>query len=151
VLVIYSQIVLVLTGATLFYVAITDLNQFTIRNELVLLLAILFLVYAALSGQWTQLYWNIGFATLMFFIMLYYYSHKLMGGGDLKLLTVAFLWTGPFYALPFAVALAVFACTYIVLVKLGWASAKRTNGSTKIPLAPSIAGALIVLFVAKLV
>ncbi len=146
-LAIYSQMVLALTAATLFYVALTDLKQFTIRNELILVLAGLFLLHAVLSGRWTQLHWNIGFAVLMFLIMLYFYSQKLMGGGDLKLLAVAFLWTGPLYALPFAVVLAVFACAHIVLVKLGWANAQRVNGgSARIPLAPSIAGALIVLF-----
>ena len=145
--VIYAQMVLVLTAATLFYVAYTDFNRFIIRNEPILLLAVLFLVYAVLSGRWTQLHWNIGFAALMSAIMVYYYSQKLMGGGDVKLLAVAFLWTGPLYALPFAVVFAVFVCTYIVLVKLGWANAQRVNGRSRIPLAPSIAGALIVLFV----
>jgi prepilin peptidase CpaA len=151
VLAIYAQMVLVLTAATLFYVAYTDFKQFIIRNELILVLAGLFLLYAVLSGQWTQLHWHIGFAALMSVIMVYYYSQKLMGGGDVKLLAVAFLWTGPLYALPFAVVLAVFACTYIVLVKLGWANAQRVHGSDRIPLAPSIAGALIVLFAFGLV
>jgi prepilin peptidase CpaA len=141
-----SQMVLVLTAATLFYVAFTDLKQFTIRNELILVLAGLFLLHAVLSGRWTQLHWNIGFAALMFLIMLYYYSQNLMGGGDLKLLTVAFLWTGPFNALPFAILLAVFVGIHIVLVKFNWANAQRINGSARIPLAPSIAGALIALF-----
>jgi prepilin peptidase CpaA len=143
--------VLVLTAATLFYVAYTDFNQFIIRNELISLLAVLFLVYAVLSGRWTQLHWNIGFAALMSVIMLYFYSQKLMGGGDVKLLAVAFLWTGPLYALPFAIVLTVLACTYIVLVKFGWANAQRVDGSARIPLAPSIAGALIVLFAVGLV
>jgi len=148
VLAIQAQLVLVLTGATLFYVALTDLKHFTIRNELVLFLAALFFVYAVLSGRWTQLPWNIGFAIVMFFVMLYYYSLKLIAGGDLKLLAVAFLWTGPLYALPFAVALAAFVYAHTILVKWGWASAQRTTGSARIPLAPSIAGALIVIFVA---
>ena len=150
VLAIYSQMVLVLTAATLFYVAYTDFHQFIIRNEFILVLAGLFLLYAVLSGEWTQLHWHIGFAALMSAIMVYYYSQKLMAGGDVKLLTVAFLWTGPLYALPFAVVLTVFMCAYIVLVKFGWANAQRVHGSARIPLAPSIAGALIVLFAAKL-
>lgn len=141
----YSQMTLALTTATLLYVALTDLKHFTIKNELILVLASLFFLYVVLSGLWPQVLWNIGFAVLMFSIMIYFYSRKLMGGGDLKLLAVAFLWTGPFYALPFAVALAIFAGVHIVLVKLGCANAQQINGSTKIPLAPSIAGALIVV------
>jgi prepilin peptidase CpaA len=142
---------LVLTAATLFYVAFTDLKQFTIRNELILVLAGLFLVHAILSGRWTDLPWNVAFAALMFIIMLYSYSQNWMGGGDLKLLAVAFLWTGPFNALPFAVLLAAFAGVHAALVKFNWASAQRVNGSVRIPFAPSIAGALIVLFALSLV
>jgi prepilin peptidase CpaA len=146
-----SQMVLVLTAATLFYVALKDLKQFTIRNELILVLAGLFLVHSILSGRWTELPWNIGFAALMFLIMLYSYSQNWMGGGDLKLLAVAFLWTGPLDALPFAVLLAAFAGVHAALVKFNWAAAQRVNGSVRIPFAPSIAGALIILFVLSLV
>jgi prepilin peptidase CpaA len=142
--------VLALTAATLVYVAFTDLKQFKIRNELILVLACLFLVHAILSGRWTQLQWNIGFAALMFIIMLYSYSRNWMGGGDLKLLVVAFLWTGPFDALPFAVLLAAFAGVHGALVKLNWAAAQRVNGKLRIPFAPSIAGAFIVLLVLSL-
>ena len=148
---IYSQMVLVPAAATLFYVAHMDLKQFTIKNEPVLVLAGLFLVYAVLSGRWTELPWNIGFAALMFILMLYSYSRNWMGGGDLKLLAVAFLWTGPFDALPFAILLTAFAGVHAALVKFNWAAAQRVNGSVRIPFAPSIAGALIVLFVLSLV
>ncbi len=143
--------ILVLTAATLLYVAFTDLKHFTIKNELVLVLAGLFLVHAVLSGRWAELHWHIGFAALMFIIMLYSYSQNWMGGGDLKLLAVAFLWTGPFDTLPFAVLLAAFAGVHAALVKFNWAAAQRVNGSLRIPFAPSIAGALIVLFVLSLV
>lgn len=142
----YSQIVLVLTAATLFYVAFTDLKQFTIKNELILLLAGLFLVHATLSGRWAQLHWNIGFAVLMFLVMLYFYSQKLMGGGDVKLLAVAFLWTGPFCALPFAIFMTMLALIHTLAARLGWADTQRVHGAMRIPLAPSVAGALIGTF-----
>ena len=151
VLTICSQMILVLAAATLFYVAFTDLKQFTIRNELILVLAGLFLVHAILSGRWTDLPWNVAFAALMFLIMLYSYAQNWMGGGDLKLLAVAFLWTGPFDALPFAVLLAAFAGVHAALVKFNWANAQRVNGSVRVPFAPSIAGALIILFTLGLV
>ncbi len=59
------------------------------------------------------------------------------GGWRRQAFGVAFLWTGPIYALPFAVVLSVLACIY----KFGWANAQRVNGSARIPLAPSTAGA----------
>jgi prepilin peptidase CpaA len=142
-----SQEVLILTGAMLFYVAIVDLRHYKIRNEVILVLGALFFLHAFLSGRWTSMYWNIGFAALLFLIMLYYYSKNLMGGGDLKLLTVALLWVGPFCALPFAAFLLLFVGIHILAVKLKLSGAQTANGQTRLAFAPSIAAALIGVFV----
>src|SRR5499427_7274151 len=115
-----SQLVLVITAAALFYVAVADLKEFKIRNELILVLVGLFVVHASLSGRWVSAHWNLVFAVLMFCVMLYFYSQNLMGGGDVKILTVAFLWIGFGCALPFAVLLAVFAAVHVVAAKFGW-------------------------------
>src|SRR5471030_944493 len=131
-----SQGVLIITAAVLFYVALADFKHYKIRNEVVLILAGLFFVHAVLSGRWTSLHWNLGFAALLFAIMLYYYSMKLMGGGDLKLLTVAFLWVGPFCALPFALFLLVFICIHIIAVKLKLVEARVASGLNWLPFAP---------------
>ena len=141
-----SQVVLVLTAATLFYVALTDLKHYKIRNEVILVLTALFFLHVVLSGRWTILHWNLGFAALLFLIMLYFYSMKLMGGGDLKLLTVALLWVGPFCALPFALFLLLFAGVHIVAVKFKLAKAQLADGRTTLAFAPSIAAALICVF-----
>jgi prepilin peptidase CpaA len=141
-----SQVVLVLTAATLFYVALTDLKHYKIRNEVILVLTALFFLHVVLSGRWTILHWNLGFAALLFLIMLYFYSMKLMGGGDLKLLTVALLWVGPFCALPFALFLLLFAGVHILAVKFKLAKAQLADGRTTLAFAPSIAGALICVF-----
>ena len=141
-----SQVVLVLTAATLFYVALTDLKHYKIRNEVILVLTALFFLHVVLSGRWTILHWNLGFAALLFLIMLYFYSMKLMGGGDLKLLTVALLWVGPFCALPFALFLLLFAGVHILAVKFKLAKAQLADGRTTLAFAPSIAAALICVF-----
>src|SRR5262249_24076239 len=104
-LAIASHAVLILTGAVLFYVALTDLKDYKIRNESILVLAGLFFLPSILSGRWSTVPWNLGFAAILFLLMLYPYSKKMMGGGDIKLLTVAILWVGPFCALPFALFL----------------------------------------------
>jgi len=141
-----SQVVLVLTAATLFYVALTDLKHYKIHNEVILVLTALFFLHVVLSGRWTILHWNLGFAALLFLIMLYFYSMKLMGGGDLKLLTVALLWVGPFCALPFALFLLLFAGVHILAVKFKLAKAQLADGRTTLAFAPSIAAALICVF-----
>jgi prepilin peptidase CpaA len=146
-LAIASQTVLILTGAALFYVALTDLKHFKIRNELILVLIGLFFLHAILSGRWTTLPWNFGFAAILFLIMLYPYSMKMMGGGDLKLLTVATLWVGPFCALPFALFLLLFAGIHAFAVKLKLVEGKAVGKRQSVAFAPSVAAALISVFV----
>jgi prepilin peptidase CpaA len=141
-----SHVVLVITAATLFYVALTDLKEYKIRNELVVVLAALFFLHAVLSGRWITLHWNIGFALVMFAAMLYYYSQNLMGGGDLKILTVAFLWVGLSCAMWFAILLLIFAGSHAALAKFRWVHAQEVEGRKRIAFAPSVAAALIGTF-----
>jgi prepilin peptidase CpaA len=143
---ILSQTILVLTAAVLFYVAFTDFKHYKIRNELILVLAGLFLLYASISGSWMAFVWNFGFAAILFLLMLYFYSMGLMGGGDLKLLTVAFLWVGPFCAVPFAVFLLFFVGIHSVAAKLKLVGTQIRKGHKAIAFAPSIAAALISVF-----
>src|SRR5712692_3476485 len=89
-----ANIVLVVTAAVLFYVAVTDLKHFKIRNEVILLLIGLMVLYMLTSGRWVNAAWNLGLAALVFGFLVYFYSRGWMGGGDVKILTVAFLWTG---------------------------------------------------------
>ena len=145
-LAIASQTILILTGAVLFYVALTDLKHYRIRNELILILTGLFFLHTFLSGRWTTLPWNLGFAALLFLIMLYPYSMKMMGGGDLKLLTVAILWVGPFCALPFALFLLLFAGIHAVAIKFKLVEGKAVGERQSVAFAPSIAAALIGVF-----
>jgi prepilin peptidase CpaA len=141
-----SHVVLVITAGVLFYMALTDFKYFKIRNELVLVLAGLFILHAFLSGRWISAHWNLGFAALMFGIMLYFYAQNAMGGGDIKILTVAFLWVGVGCAFLFAVLLAVCAVLHIAAAKFGWAEVQEVRGRKRIPLAPSVAGAMILCF-----
>ena len=138
--------ILVLTALTLFWVALTDLREFKVRNELVAILACLYIVYAIFSGAWVSMQWNFTFALLMLAGGVYAYSLQQIGGGDLKLLTVAFLWTGPRLAAPFVILLLAFTLVYYIAARLGFAVARRTSAGLRIPLAPSLAGALIGVF-----
>ena len=148
---IVSLWILVLTAVTLFWVALTDMREFKIRNELVVILGCLYVVYALVSGAWASMQWNFAFALLTLAGGIYAYSLQHIGGGDLKLLTVAFLWTGPWLAAPFVVLLLMFVVIYYVAAKLGFAAARRTSAGLRIPLAPSLAGALIAVVALGLV
>jgi prepilin peptidase CpaA len=140
-----SFAVLALTVAILFYAAFTDLKSFRIPNELVIVLALLFFVHAGLAGEWARIPWDIGMAAFVLGFLLVFYSWGHVGGGDVKMLTVAFLWTGIEYAFPFSVLLLTFATLHLGAVKLGLIPAERraNDGRTRIPFAPSISAALI--------
>lgn len=139
-------LVLGATGALLLYAAWIDLRCYTIRNELVAVLAGLFVLSIALSGRWEDLPWHAAFAGLMLAVMLVFYARHWMGGGDVKILAVAFLWTGSSCALPFAMLLALFSAVHGLAAKLGWVGSRDSGRSQRIPFAPSVAGAMIGTF-----
>jgi prepilin peptidase CpaA len=143
--------ILVLTAVTLFWAALTDMREFKVRNELVVILACLYVVYALFSGAWVSMQWNFAFALLMLTGGTYAYSLQHIGGGDLKLLTVAFLWTGPWLAAPFVILLLMFVLIYYVAARFGFAAVRRTPAGLRIPLAPSLAGALVGVFALGLI
>jgi prepilin peptidase CpaA len=141
-----SHVVLVITAGVLFYVALTDFKHFKIRNELILVLIGLFVVHALLSGRWASAYWNLALAAFMFAVMLYFYAQNLMGGGDVKILTVGFLWIGLDCAFVFAVLMAIFAIIHVAAAKFGWVKVQQVGEHKRIPFAPLVAGAMIVCF-----
>jgi prepilin peptidase CpaA len=148
----WAYFVLVAASAVLLVAAWTDLREYKIRNDLVLALAAMFVLYAVLFRSWSDLKWDLAFAALMFVVMLVAYVSGWMGGGDVKLLGVAFLWSGFSGALPFAILLSLFSAAHVVFTKLGWAHSQQTDtGRHRIPFAPSVAGALIGVFLLRAV
>jgi prepilin peptidase CpaA len=138
--------ILIITSATLLWVAATDFKQFKIRNELILVLVGLYILYAVISGSWTEAHWHIALAAFMLVVMLHFYGQNRMGGGDVKLLAVAFLWTGPQCALLFAILLLFFIGAHTLAAKFGWTRIQESEIGLRIPLAPSVVGALILTF-----
>ena len=104
--------VVLVTVAALFYAAFIDLKHYKISNELILLLIGLFFLYLLVSDRWSAAVWNVGLAAGIFLFLVFPYTRHWMGGGDVKMLTVAFLWTGVECALPFVVLLLVFVCLF---------------------------------------
>jgi prepilin peptidase CpaA len=143
--IILAHTVLVITAAVLFYMAWTDMWQNKIRNELVLVLVGLFVIHAILSGRWIEMYGNFAVAILIFLILLIFYSRKALGGGDVKLLTVAFLWVGYSCMLPFAIFLLLFTLIHAILANSGLVKSVGIDRK-RIPFAPTVAAALIGTF-----
>jgi prepilin peptidase CpaA len=137
--------VLQVTIAVLLYAAFIDLNHYTISNKVIVVLAGLFFLYSLLSGRLTAVMWHVGLAACIFLFLIYFYTRQWMGGGDVKVLTVAFLWTGIECALSFVILLLLLISLHTIAAKLRWMGSQQSNEDRRlrIPFAPSIAGALI--------
>ena len=141
-----SNMVLVVTAAVLFYIAVADLKHYKIRNELILALIVLFFVHTLFSARWVNAAWSFGLAALVLIFLVYFYSRRWMGGGDVKILAAAFLWTGVDCALVFALLLLVFVSLHTIAAKLGWADLQvDRERRARIAFAPSVAAALIAI------
>jgi prepilin peptidase CpaA len=143
--IVLAHTVLMITAAVLSYAAWTDLRHYKIPNELIIILTGLFIIHAFLSGRWVEMYWNFATAFIAFLVLLVFYMREGMGGGDIKLLSVGFLWVGYTCILPFALFLFVFAVIHTIIAKLGWVKTPDANRK-RIPFAPTIAAALIGTF-----
>lgn len=144
----YPYIINICVALILFWMAFTDFTEYKIRNNVLLLLLILFFLQFAASGRWHDIYVNGIFGIVVAAGLFYAYLQQQMGGGDFKLLAISFLWTGPRYAIPFVILLLFFIGIHYAFAKLGWVEAKSTPAGLKIPLAPAVAGALICVLVA---
>jgi prepilin peptidase CpaA len=138
-----SYLILVATAALLFYAALTDLKQYTISNGLIIALTLLFILHVLILNRWSELPWNIAFALLVFLILIFFYSLGWIGGGDVKLLTVALLWTGIHCALVFAIILLISVTVHTAVVKLKRVETRDGSDPVRIAFAPSIAVGLV--------
>jgi prepilin peptidase CpaA len=144
-----ANAVLVATATILFYVAVNDLREYKIRNEIVITIICLYGIYAFLSGEWVRAYWNVGIALFIFVFLLIFYARGWLGGGDVKILTAGFLWAGDRYALIFSVLLLIFASLHVVLIRMGLLAARMVRGRMVLAYAPSVSAALIGVFILK--
>jgi prepilin peptidase CpaA len=143
----WAACVLLATVAVLSYAAFIDLKHYRISNELILLLVGLFFLYSLISDRWTTAAWHLGLAAGILLFLIYPYVRHWMGGGDVKMLTVAFLWTGIECGLPFVVLLLLFVSLHTIAARFGWVGSQQIEDDRRqrIPFAPSIAAALIII------
>jgi prepilin peptidase CpaA len=142
----YEELIILFASCILLFVTFADLQNYKIKNDQVLLLAALYFVYVAVGGTWNDLPAHVGIAALIFIVLLVCYSYGMLGGGDVKLLTVAFLWAGKDCALLFTIVMLAITSVHTGLVYLGVLSAQTVKGRKRIAYAPAIGGALVVVF-----
>ena len=139
----YKFYIEVAAVAVLFYVALTDFRTFKIRNDVLLLLLVLYALFAFVSRSWFEILSNVILAVVMFGILLWFFTQRVIGGGDVKFISVVCLWVGIHCALLFSVILLALIVVHVVAARIGWAQTKPMAGRYAIPYAPSVAGALI--------
>jgi prepilin peptidase CpaA len=127
----------------LLYVGFTDFRTFKIRNDVLLVLVVLYVLLAIVSRSWIEIAEDVVLAIFMFAVLLWFFAQRVIGGGDVKLVSVACLWIGVHCALLFSALLLFFIILHLGAAKMGWAHTKPMGGRYAIPYAPSIAGALI--------
>lgn len=130
-------------GVVLVLVTIEDLRRFRIRNGLVIVLVLAFVLACAWHDRLHLLLAHLLFALAGLVLLFAAFTRGVIGGGDAKLLTAALFWIGPEGALVYSIALAACALAYVLAAKLGLAPSRRTRGRTEIPFGPSIAVAWI--------
>jgi Flp pilus assembly protein protease CpaA len=135
------------TVAVLFYVAATDFLTFKIRNEVVLLLFILYALFAFVTRSRFEVMTDVILTITIFGVLLWFYTQGVVGGGDVKFVAVVCLWIGTHCALLFAMLLLAFGGLHLLAAKMGWARTRPMAGRLGIPYAPSVAGALIATIV----
>lgn len=126
--------------------AFTDLRRRQIDNWLnagIALAAPLFWWALWLDGRfepWPDIAWQIGVATLVFVSLAGLFALRLMGGGDVKLLTALALWLPwqPFLKLVVVMALVGGVLTVVFGM---WHIARRQKDKVKIPYGIAIASA----------
>jgi prepilin peptidase CpaA len=136
----YIEVALV---AVLFYAGLTDLRTFKIQNNLVLLLLVLYVLFALIARTPFEILTNLAFAAIIFALLLWFYTRGVIGGGDVKFVAVACLWVGLHCALLFSITLLLLIGLHLFAAWMGWAATKPMVGRLAIPYAPSVAGAVI--------
>lgn len=94
--------------AAMIMAALSDLTTMTIPNRISLLLLVSFVVLAPLAGltlEETLIHLGVGFAVLVFGMVLF--ATGTFGGGDAKLLAAGALWMGAGEVMPFFAYVAI--------------------------------------------
>jgi prepilin peptidase CpaA len=126
----------------LVWIAVHDIRHYRISNVSVALLAAFFLLHVAVNGRGDLLPSHFLLAGFLLAVMILPFQFGWMGGGDVKVLAVAFLWTGLHCALFFALVLFAATTIHAVLAWCGALTSRESGARRKIPFGPAAALAL---------
>lgn len=135
----YASTAILIT--VLAYVIVDDLLHFRIKNSVIILLGLLSFTHLLAQPNLNVLLWHSVFAVFGFGLLIIAYLRGLIGGGDTKLLAVAFFWTGHETALTYSIFMFLLTLGYWAGAKFGPLPSQSVGGRLKIPFGPSIAGA----------
>ena len=127
--------------AALAFVIVDDLQHYRIKNSAVILLGLLSVTRLLAQPNLNALLEHSVFAILGFGLLIIAYLRGLVGGGDTKLLGVAFFWTGPETALMYSIFMLLLTLAYWAGAKFGPLPSQDVRVRLKVPFGPSIAGA----------
>ena len=138
----YAASVIILTPQ-LIYLSYIDLLHYKIYNKSILILLLSFLVLSPFYLNVRDIVERSIFAFAIFFILLLPFIKGLIGGGDVKLLAVVFLWIGIEPAIEFFLYLSLFTIFFILISIIGITPKFKNNKKTYIPFGPAISCATI--------
>lgn len=141
--------------------AFEDFRRLIIPNWLTLALALLWPIYLLAASSLTGALGAIGCALVVFAVGALCFARGYVGGGDVKLLTVATLWAGTAATAPLLVATGLLGGGLAMLLlmppaahmaelaraRLGPGDAAASSGPAAIPYGIAIAGAAILVIV----
>ncbi len=137
----------VVLAPQLVLIAIGDFKGWRISNKANAALAATYLVFAAFLSTPGAIVVHAAFAAVMFALMLYPFARGWLGGGDVKFLAAAFLWTGPECASVFGIAMLPPMIVYLILARMGAARARKEGRLHRVPFGPVGVFALAVTLV----
>lgn len=106
-LILLNQVALALFCALLVVAAIQDVSEYRIPNAIIVMIAVLYPIYFFSAPHAVSWGWSLLIALVFFMIGLGLFSANIMGGGDVKLISVAGLWVGLEGLTPFLLGMAV--------------------------------------------
>ena len=116
---IFESLVIFCFVVLLIWTAISDIRSFVIPNKLCLAIAGLYPVYVMTSTQTPDWPIAVAIAAGVFLIGTALFAFNLIGGGDVKLLSVTLLWAGPEFGVMFLVMTVLFGGA-LAIAMLAW-------------------------------
>ncbi|MCW6511938.1 A24 family peptidase [Lichenifustis flavocetrariae] len=139
-----SDTLTVVVGLILCWIFVEDMLRFRIRNVLIIALISSFALDCILGDRLALMVPHSILAVLGLGVLSGCFALRMMGGGDVKLLSAALLWVGPEGCVVFAIALLFCTLLYLAGAWAGWLPQRSRGGRTLIPFGPSIAAAWII-------